>query len=222
MSTTVPEREDSLCTDFFLGGGGINSPWAEWEEVVMIPPYLRLVDDVNLHCCAETLLRRACVPPTGYERGTCPPEPRPEMKSLLCHCRSWWSRWGWDGRLYFWTTPPAVFTFGPHWSCSSNHCRLQTWQHGGSGLWLSCSGSPKGTAEGEEASLVGWWEGSVMVQTQETLHHWHYSAESIIRLLFGEILIYDHFWARLTAANALNIKKLRLVRAKIMSSCLSL
>lgn len=92
MSTTVPEREDSLCTDFFLGRGGINSPWAEWEEVVMMPPYLRLADDANLHCCAETLLHpqdmSAVSPP--------PPEPRPKMKSLLCDCWSWWSRWGWD------------------------------------------------------------------------------------------------------------------------------
>lgn len=57
------------------------------------------------------LLRRARLPP--QDMSAVPPRPRPEMKLLLCDCWSWWSRWGWDGRLYFWTAPPAVPSLTP-------------------------------------------------------------------------------------------------------------
>lgn len=141
-------------------------------------PYLRLADDVNPHCCAEKLLPGACVPP--QDMSVVPPEPRLEMNLLLCDCWSWRSRWGWDGTLYFWNTPPAVFTSGPYWrptvvTCTPDNTEARS---GALLFWVS-----RGKSRGIPGGLA-----SVMVLPQETLHHWHYSAESIIRLFLREIL----------------------------------
>lgn len=167
--------------------GGVNSPWTEWEKVILMLPYLRLADDVNPHCCAKTLLRGACVPP--QDMSVVPPEPRLEMNLLLCDCWSWRSRWGWDGTLYFWNTPPAVFTYGPYWCWSPNRGHLHTWQHGGSERCSSVLGQSR------EKQRHPWWasicDGSPTGDTPSlTLHCWKHN-----KVVFKRNLdCYDWLW----------------------------